>query len=150
MLYPIGGSAEFPNSDLPDDIKNDFEEARNIVGLSPRGAAALLRLCIQKLCICLGEKGKDLNNDIGNLVQQGLPEKVRQALDTVRVIGNNAVHPGQLDISDDFETAHKLFVFVNLITNYLITQPKLIDEVYTEKVPEGAKTAIEKRDGGTQ
>lgn len=147
MLYPTAGSAPLPNLDMPDDIKIDFEEARNIVELSPRGATALLRLAVQKLCKHLGEKGENINTDIGNLVKSGLPEKIQKALDSVRVIGNNAVHPGQIDLKDDRETAYKLFGFVNVITDILIAQPKQIDDFYELKIPENAKAAIEKRDG---
>jgi hypothetical protein len=39
------------NEDMPPDARADFEEAASIVDASPRGAAALLRLSIQKLCI---------------------------------------------------------------------------------------------------
>jgi len=145
MLYPSGGNAPLPNPDLPEDVKADYEEARSIASLSPRGAAALLRLAIQKLCKHLGEKGKDINTDIANLVQKGLPPKIQQALDIVRVVGNNAVHPGQIDLKDDAETAERLFVLVNLIAETLITQPKQIDELY-ERLPEGDKEAIRKRD----
>jgi hypothetical protein len=149
MVYPTSGSAPLPNSDIPEEIQKDFEEARNIVELSPRGASALLRLSVQKLCKHLGEKGENINADIGNLVKKGLPEKMQRALDSVRVIGNNAVHPGQLDLIDDRETAYKLFGFINIITDIMITQPKQIDDFYNFKVPDKDKIAIDKRDQKT-
>ena len=43
-------------------------------------------------------------------------------------IGNFAVHPGQLDLRDDVDTANKLFVFINVIVENQISQPKLIDQ----------------------
>ena len=46
MVYPLTGNIEIANSDLPEDIQNDYNEAKNIVNISPRGAAALLRLAI--------------------------------------------------------------------------------------------------------
>lgn len=147
MIYPNAGNVATPNEDMPIDVKEDYNEAKEIVNLSPRGAAALLRLGLQKLCIHLGEKGKNINTDIKSLVNKGLPEQIQQALDSVRVIGNNAVHPGQIDLKDDIETAHKLFGFLNIICDVLITQPKKIKEFYDLKIPSGAKNAIDKRDG---
>jgi len=149
LLYPNSGTAPLANSDMPEDIQLDFNEARSIVELSPRGASALLRLVVQKICKHLGEKGENINTDIGNLVKKGLPEKMQRALDSVRVIGNNAVHPGSIDLSDDRETAYKLFAFVNIIADLLITQPKQIDEFYESKITTGAKEAIERRDNKT-
>lgn len=147
MVYPITGNVELPNQDLPEDIKKDYTEARNIVNLSPRGAAALLRLTLQKLCIYLGETGKNINDDIKNLVEKGLPKTIQQALDSVRVIGNNAVHPGTLDLNDNIEIASALFGFINVICETLISQPKKIKDYYQKYIPEGQRIAIEKRDG---
>ncbi|MBI4548730.1 MAG: DUF4145 domain-containing protein [Ignavibacteriae bacterium] len=145
LIYPDVSMTPLPNSDLREDIKVDYLEARSIVNKSPRGAAALLRLCIQKLCEQLGESGKDINTDIGNLVQKGLHSTIQKSLDIVRVIGNDAVHPGQIDLKDDIDTANKLFELVNLIAQVMITEPKAIDELYTA-LPESKRKAIEERD----
>ena len=67
LIYPKSSFAPMPSEDMPEDVKEDFLEARNIVMDSPRAAAALLRLALQKLMIHLGEKGKNLNEDIANL-----------------------------------------------------------------------------------
>jgi hypothetical protein len=99
----------------------------------------------QKLCKELGEKGKDINDDIASLVRKGLDARVQMALDAVRVIGNNAAHPGKLDLRDDRPTAETLFDLVNLICEKMISEPKHVKAVY-EKLPQSAREAIEKRD----
>ena len=147
MVYPLTGNVEMANPDLPEDIKNDYNEAKDIVNVSPRGAAALLRLAVQKLCIHLGEKGKNINDDIKSLVKnKGLPETMQQALDSVRVIGNNAVHPGTIDLNDKAEIAFALFGFVNIICEVLISQPKKIKEFYEANIPENIRNSIANRD----
>jgi hypothetical protein len=144
MVYPLGSGAPQPNLDLPESVKRDYYEARQIAGLSPKGAAALLRLTLQELCIILGAKG-DLNQAISDLVGKGLSIEVKQALDTARVIGNNAVHPGQIDLQDDPGTVLMLFELINIVADRMISEPRRISEAY-EKLPAGAKEAIVKRD----
>jgi hypothetical protein len=124
----------------------DCIEAGEIVDLSARGAAALWRLAIQKLMPHLGENGKNINDDVGALVKKGLDARAQKALDAVRVIGNNAVHPGAIDLNDDKAAAIKLFDLVNYIVETQITAPKKIDEIYGT-LPAGSVAAIAKRDG---
>jgi hypothetical protein len=145
LIYPKKGEAPPPNNDLPDEIRQDYNEASSILDLSPRGAAALIRLSIQKLCKELGQPGKNINADISALVSSGLDVRVQRALDAVRVIGNNAVHPGQIDLKDDRKTAESLFRLMNLIAEKMISEPKHVDEVYA-LLPDSAKAAIKKRD----
>ena len=145
IIYPVTSSAPHPNNDLPEDVKKDYDEARSIANLSPRSAGALLRLSIQKLCKHLGKPGQNINDDIKSLVEDGLPVKVQQALDTVRVIGNNCVHPGQIDVNDNPETVQKLFKLINFITFKMITEPKEIDELYND-LPQSQRDAINRRD----
>jgi hypothetical protein len=150
LIYPLNNISVEPNEGMPPDVKADFLEANEILDKSARGAAALLRLCIQKLLIHLGEKGKNINDEIGNLVQKGLDKRIQQALDVVRVVGNSAVHPGQIDLRDDKTTATKLFGLVNVIVESQITQAKHIEEMYDTIVPETVKAQIEKRDAPKQ
>src|SRR5438093_2250670 len=145
MIYSDSGAAPLPNADLPEDIKTDYEEARAIISRSPRGACALLRLCVQKLCGFLGESGKDVNADIAALVDKGLNPKIQKSLDIVRVIGNEAVHPGQLDLRDQPTTATQLCSLVNIIADAMITQPKTIESLYAG-LPETKRQQIEQRD----
>ena len=145
LLHPAIRRGDEPNEDMPDDIRADYEEARLVLDSSPRAAAALLRLCIQKLCRVVGETGQDLNKDIGSLAAKVLDTRIQQALDIVRVVGNNAVHPGQIDIRDNPETAKNLFSLVNLIIESIITRPKNIQSMF-ESLPAAARDQIEKRD----
>jgi hypothetical protein len=133
-----------PNQNLPDDVIKDFEEARNIVNQSPRGTAALLRLAIQKLCKFLGEKGKNIDDDIASLVSKGLNPLVQKSLDIVRVIGNEAVHPGTINLKGNKDTANQLFGLINSITDQMITHPKTVETLY-KQLPENKRNAIEDR-----
>jgi hypothetical protein len=145
MIYPFKLTSPLPHTDIPEACKPEYEEARYVLPYSPRAAAGLLRLCIQKLCKELGASGNNINKDIGDLVKKGLDTRIQRALDVVRVTGNNAVHPGTMDLADDTELVNKLFKLVNLIVEEMITKPRDIDNLYSS-LPEESRKAIEKRD----
>lgn len=147
ILYPYNtfNSLPEPHPDLPEELIEDYEEARSIAKLSPRGAAALLRLILQKLCKHLGASGKNINDDIAYLVSRGLPEKMQKSFDIVRIIGNEAVHPGVIDLKDNLSIVEKLFSLINLIVEYLVTKPTEIENLYSI-IPAEKLAAIEKRD----
>jgi len=144
MYYPDIGNAPFPNIEMPESVNKLYIEAASIQSKSPRGAAALLRLGIQKLCKELGEKGNNINEDISKLVRKGLPEIVQESLDIVRVTGNEAVHPGQID-TDDPDVVVKLFELVNVIVEYMIALPKKVSGIYST-LPMNKLDHINKRD----
>lgn len=146
MIFPKTIVVEQPNKDLTDEIQQDYLEAANVLADSPRSAAAILRLALQKLCKQLGEKGENINTDIGNLVKKGLNPAIQKSLDALRITGNNAVHPGELDLTEDTERVIKMFGLINFIAEKMITEPKEIDTFYGG-LPAGALEAVEKRDG---
>jgi hypothetical protein len=144
MFFPESGNSPFPNPEMPESVKKLYLEASSIFTKSPRGAAALLRLAIQILCKELGEEGKNINIDIANLVKKGLPEIVQQSLDLVRVTGNDAVHPGQID-TDDQDTVIKMFDLINIIIEYMLALPKKVSGLYS-LLPTEKLDAIKNRD----
>lgn len=145
LILPNGSIAPQPHVEMPEVVKADYLEARSIAVKSPRGAAALLRLAVQKLCIELGETSGNINTDIGRLVDKGLPVGIQRALDVVRVVGNNAVHPGELSGEDIAEVAISLFELVNVIVEDRIARPKALEALYL-RLPQGARDAVDRRD----
>lgn len=145
LIYPLGYLAPLPYNEMPDDVKSDFLEARLVVILSPRSAAALLRLALQKLMKHLDEPGKNINDDIKSLVKKGLPVGIQKAFDSLRVYGNEAVHPEEIDLTNDSETVLKLFGLMNLIVYHMIVAPKELNELY-EGIPQKKKDGILARD----
>jgi len=145
LVVPSDSPVEPPHPDLPEDCAIDYREARDIFSRSPRAAAALLRLCIQKLLPQLGGKGANINDDIKDLVSKGLPPTAQRSLDYCRVVGNNAVHPGEIDLNDSPEVAQQLFGMINFIVEDRISRPREIERLYLT-LPESAREAIEERD----
>ena len=139
MVFPTIKIGPPPDKDMPEILKVDYEEARSVANISPRAAAALLRLCIQNLCIHLvpeNMKEKSINDMIGYLVEKKLVgEKEQKMLDSVRVIGNNAVHPSKLEIADFPETVNLLFYIVTKLIYSCITEPAEINSLYASLPP---------------
>lgn len=146
MIHPLSPPVPLPSADMPEDVKVLYGEARNVMSFSPRASAALLRLAVEQLMPHLGAQGNDLNDKIGDLVKKGLDKRIQEALDSLRVIGNNAIHPGQINIEDDPNiAAGALFNLLNIIVDSTITRDNQIRGVH-DSLPEGAKAAIKRRD----
>lgn len=146
MIYPRTDVIVKAEADMPEDVKADFEEAKQVYNASPKAAAALLRLALQKLLVHLGQPGKNINSEIGNLVAEGkLNGGIQKAADTVRLTGNNSVHPGEMNEEDVDFIASKMFDLINFIIRKTITEPRELEELYN-MTPQKAREAIEKRD----
>ncbi|MFH7244630.1 MAG: DUF4145 domain-containing protein [Spirulina sp.] len=147
IVYPKQMAVAPPNEDMEQEIRDLYLEASTIVFDSPKGATALLRLALQLLLKQMGKPGKNINNDIKELVEEGLSPKIQKALDLLRVVGNNAVHPGQINLEDGRDIALKLFHVLNFIADEMISKPKELDFLYADVVPEETQEHIKKRDG---
>lgn len=145
MVYPGDKSGPGPHTSMPEDVKVVYEEARDVAVSSQRSAAALLRLALQLLVDELVPGGDNLNVKIGALVTRGMSRQLQQAMDVVRVVGNNAVHPGQISLEEQQGLVPALFELVNLVVEQMIAQPEQINHLF-DGLPQGAREAIVRRD----
>lgn len=147
LIHPRICTAPPASPDLPEDIRVDVEEARKVLNDSPRASAALLRLAIEKLCEQLtGKTQGSLNDKINRLVEEtGLHERTVEALHAVRVIGNNAVHPGKMDLKDNRDIALRLFDVVDTIVHDTFTRTKQIEKI-SAFLPATQKNTIARSD----
>ena len=101
LVDPLRSDAPPPSPVMPADVRKDYLEASMVSCWSPRAAAALLRLALQKLCRYLGEPGDHLDTDIRSMAKKPeFNERLIRAADTLRITGNNAVHPGEMSEDD--------------------------------------------------
>lgn len=146
LVRPRASEAPAPAEDMPVEIIAEYTEAAAILPGSPRGAAALLRLGVQKLLPLIGATKRDINDQIAELVAKGVVSaRVQEALDALRVIGNEAVHPGTIDLRDDIDAAMGLFRLLNFIVEKAISDPKHAEEMFA-RLPQGKRDAIVRRD----
>lgn len=128
LVYPIIVMTPPPCEDLPDDVKSIYNEAALILNNSPRAAAALLRLCLEKVCVDLGETHKNLFTKIENLKEAGKIPDTEIFMHFIRKVGNDAIHPTKIIESEGDIDALLLFSMINAIGSYHYSTEKLKEE----------------------
>lgn len=145
-LWPISTPAVIPppNPDMPEKCMDIYNEAALVFTYSHRAAAALLRLCLQLLLTEAKIEGKTIDQQIQNLIKSGEDPMSVLCMDICRILGNESVHPGTINLNEDTDTAAILFMFINMATDRLFTAKRKIDAIL-QKLPEGARKALEDR-----
>jgi hypothetical protein len=100
----VGGLLVFPTKidKTPELVEEDLEEAAAILNEFPRGATALMRVCIVPL---LEDNGKELNQRVSSLVRKGLEMEIQQAMDVLQVLRSDSTQLNPLESQADWETA---------------------------------------------
>ena len=148
VIFPKAIDAPAPSPDMPDIVLTDYNEAASILFASPRGAAALLRLAVQKLLPLIGATNPTIDGGIAELVEKRrITNDVKEALDGVRICGNEAVHPGELNLDDDVKTVTALFSLINYIVEVTLTADQRLASVKA-KIPAKKAQGILDRDRG--
>jgi hypothetical protein len=134
---------------MPSDVKALYDEARVAAPVSARSACALLRVALETLTReHLGYRTLTLDQAIARLVSEGrIDPELQQAMDVLRLTGNGAVHPREIQLDDAQGTVHALFEMVNVVTDRLIGFPARVLKLY-ESLPPEKRAHIEQRDRG--
>ena len=116
IVHPQVITVEEPDPDMPDDVKEIYYEAARVLPASPRSAAVLVRLALQVLLKHISNPTGKLMNDIKNLVKEGYDADVINAMDLVRLLGDDGAHPDQIMLGQSVTDADELFFLLNYIT----------------------------------
>jgi hypothetical protein len=96
--YPTDTFRRPTPTEVPSDIKEDYEEACKVLPTSRKASAALSRRCLQGILRNQGYTQKDLAKQIDALINESDPSKaiptsLRQTVDVIRNFGNFSAHP---------------------------------------------------------
>ena len=103
LLSPEGWERVRNIDKVPEQVADDYEEAVGcLISGHYKAAAAMARRAVQGTCIDLGAKpGATLYGQIDDLQAQGhITKRLAELAHKIRVLGNDAAHPGKdgLDI----------------------------------------------------
>ncbi|WP_210245791.1 MULTISPECIES: DUF4145 domain-containing protein [Alphaproteobacteria] len=98
MVEPTTTSRGPISVHVPAFISQDYNEACEVLPISPKASAALSRRCLQNILNSLGYIAKDLAKQIDALLNETDPRKalplgLHQTVDAVRNFGNFSAHP---------------------------------------------------------
>src|SRR5690625_6967486 len=107
MIFPVESSIAEPSPDMPKEMKDIYEEARQVYKFSLRASAALLRLAIEALIPLLDygikKENNNLNKMISELVNKGIPDHIQQGLDKIRYYGKDSIHTDKINLEEKKE-----------------------------------------------
>ena len=110
-VYPRSVCKQFPEY-IPEQIRNDYEEACLIADLSPKASATLSRRCIQGMIrdfFQLNDKSRKLFDEINEIEsRKEISPNQAEALRALKNIGNIGAHPDT--ISDVEPNEAKLMI----------------------------------------
>ena len=104
------------NAEEVDEASEDFEEAAAILNKFPRGAAALTRICIQKMMPLVKGNAKNQDENFSSLVRKGLEVEIQQAMDVLQVVRKSPLQRSEVDLKEENEAAKN---FLNSLRDIL-------------------------------
>jgi hypothetical protein len=121
--FPASGNLSFS---VPESIRRVYEEATKIKFSSPNAFAVQIRRALEVLCKDRGAKGKNLNEQIKDLVsREELPATLGEAADLLRHLGNIGAHVNEKSVR--LSQVKALDKFFRAIVEYVYVAPSMVD-----------------------
>ena len=117
IIRPRSTANQYP-SYIPQQIREDYEEACAILYLSPKASATLARRCLQGMIRDFWEISKDTLNAEINALKDRVQPDLWTALDSLRQLGNIGAHMEKdtnLIVDIDPNEAEKLIRLIELL-----------------------------------
>lgn len=117
MIYPDKKIKQYP-SYIPEQIREDYEEACKIAELSPKASATLARRCLQGIIRDFYGITKSRLCDEVNAIQEKVDAELFEAIDAIRMIGNIGAHMEKdvnLIVDIEPEEAQQLIELIELL-----------------------------------
>lgn len=97
-VFPLSTNRKPTPKEVPEAIKEDYEEACKVLPISEKASAALSRRCLQAILREKGYQQHDLAKQIDALLNEADPAKaipsgLRATVDVIRNFGNFSAHP---------------------------------------------------------
>ncbi len=151
QIYPIIHNGESIATEIPDDIKKDYNEACLVVNFSIRSAVVLLRICLERIIMHIAKKcnndtkeqilkAKNLKRKIEllfssqNCEELNINKNIATMADIIREYGNdNCYSIREIQDSDTKETFDNLAEFIIYICNDIIYNEKINNHIMNMK-----------------
>ena len=96
--YPSYSKRKIVSDRVPVALKKEYEEACQVLAISPKASAALSRRILQAMLEERGYSAERLARQIDSVMGETcpdniLPNSIRQKIDAIRNVGNFAAHP---------------------------------------------------------
>src|SRR5688500_17784644 len=122
LTFEPSGSAVPEFADVPDDIRDDAQEAHRCFGAEAyKATVTMARRAIQAACHERGAPDKRLVDQIGWLEEERkITPQMRDMADRVRITGNDGAHPDKDGLKGvDADDASAALVFLDEFLRYL-------------------------------
>lgn len=130
-VFPRSGAFPPAPAQVPEVIASDYEEANQVLSISPKASAALSRRCLQAILTGAGYSDRNLAAQVQQAIDEtsaakALPSSLRDSLDAIRNFGNFSAHPitdqTTLQIIDveDGEAEWCLELLVDMFEHYYV------------------------------